>query len=361
MIYIMAFFSVISGIDKILNNRFGLGEKFDEGFKSLGGLALTVIGIYSISPVIADLVTPLIYPLAKLLKIDPSVFISSILAPDLGGYNTSMEIAKTAEIGRYNGLILASMLGTIISFTIPVSIGMVSKSDFDLFAKGALAGIMTIPIGMIIGGIMMKISFLDILSNVIPVVMFSILMSIGLIKIQKTMIKIFNVLGKIIISISTTGLILLIIKFGFNIEIVENMIPLESASILVVQIAIVLSGAFPMFFLLSKIMHKSLRKLGDKVQLDQYSLLGMFSTLAHCMPMLGIYDKMNEKGKILNAAFVVSAGFALGGQLGYVTTVSPESVNAFVVSKILGGISAVFVASIMIKIEENRGAKNECK
>lgn len=358
MIYVMAFFSVIAGIDKILNNRFGLGEKFDEGFKSLGGLGLTVIGIYSISPVIAQVVTPLIYPLADLLHIDPSVFISSILAPDLGGYNTSIEIAKSLEVGVYNGIILASMLGTIISFTIPVAIGMMSKSDFDIFAKGALAGIMTIPIGMIIGGLMMKIKFIDIFSSVVPVIIFSIIMSIGLIKAQKTMIKIFNILGKTIITISTFGLILLIINFGFNIEIVKNMIPLEDAAILIVQIAIVLSGAFPMFFLLSKVAHKQLKRLEDRFDLDQYSMLGMFSTLAHCMPMLGIYDKMNEKGKILNAAFVVSAGFALGGQLGYVTTVAPESVNAFVVSKILGGISAIFVANAMIKREENKTLYN---
>lgn len=355
MIYIMSFFSVIAGIDKILNNRFGLGEKFDEGFKSLGGLALTVIGIYSISPVIAELVTPLIYPISDLLHIDPSVFISSILAPDLGGYNTSIEIAKSLEVGVYNGIILASMLGTIISFTIPVAIGMMSKSDFDIFAKGALAGIMTIPVGMIIGGLMLKIKFIDIFSSVVPVIIFSIIMSIGLIKAQKTMIKIFNVLGKIIISISTVGLILLIIKLGFNIELVENMIPIEDAAMLIVQIAIVLSGAFPMFFLLSKLAHKQLKKLEERFELDQYSLLGMFSTLAHCMPMLGIYDKMNEKGKILNAAFVVSAGFALGGQLGYVTTVAPQAVNAFVVSKIIGGMAAVFAASVMIRIEENRG------
>ena len=33
MIQIMIVFSIIAGIDKILNNKFGLGEKFEEGFK----------------------------------------------------------------------------------------------------------------------------------------------------------------------------------------------------------------------------------------------------------------------------------------------------------------------------------------
>ena len=357
MIYVMSFFSIIAGIDKLLNNRFGIGEKFDEGFKSLGGLALTIIGLYSISPVIAELIKPIIYPISNLLHIDPSFFISSILAPDLGGYNASIEISKSIEIGVYNGVILASMLGTAISFTIPVAIGIISKDDFDLFAKGALSGIMTIPIGMIAGGLMMKLRITEILNSLIPVIVFSILMSIGLIKKQKTMIKMFNRLGKVIIAISTIGLILLIIKLGFNIDLVDGMISLEEAALLIVQIAIVLSGAFPMFYVISKLMHKQIRQVEEKFKLDQYSVLGMFSTMVHCMPMLEVYDKMNDKGKILNAAFVVSAGFTIGGQFGYITSVAPEYINAFIVSKIVAGVAAVFVANLFMKIEYSKMLK----
>ena len=45
MIYVMLGFSLLGGIDKLLNNRLGLGVKFDEGFKAMGSLALTIIGI----------------------------------------------------------------------------------------------------------------------------------------------------------------------------------------------------------------------------------------------------------------------------------------------------------------------------
>lgn len=67
--------------------------------------------------------------------------------------------------------------------------------------------------------------------------------------------------------------------------------------------------------------------------------------------MLGVYDKMNWKGQIINAAFTVSGSFVFGGQLGYVSSLSQESVNAFIVAKLVGGISAILLAVIMIKIE----------
>ncbi|MDR7855816.1 ethanolamine utilization protein EutH [Tissierella sp.] len=352
MLYIMVVFSVLAAIDKILNNRFGYGEKFDEGFKGLGGLALTIIGIYSISPIIAKGLTPILYPLANLVGTDPSVFIGSILAPDLGGYPTSVGIASTRAIGNFNGVILSSMLGTTISFTIPVAVGLISKDDFNYFAKGVLAGIMTIPIGMAVGGIMMGINFIGIITSLVPVVVFSILVIFGLLKAPDSMIKVFNVLGKIVITVSTLGLIMSIINFMSGVEVFKDMIPLEEGAILIVKIGIILSGAYPMFYFLSRKLHRFLSKIGNKFELDQYSILGIFSSLANCIPMLGIYDKMNEKGKVLNAAFSVSGAFVFGGQLGYISSVSPNAVNPFIVSKLVAGISAIIVAILLVKFEK---------
>ncbi|CAK7060247.1 ethanolamine utilization protein EutH [Tissierella sp. P1] len=359
MLNIMVVFSILAGIDKILNNRFGLGEKFDEGFKALGGLALTIIGIYSISPIVAKSLTPILYPLARVINTDPSVFIGSLLAPDLGGYTTSIGIAASRAVGEFNGLILSSMLGTIISFTIPVAVGLISKDDFYYFAKGVLAGIMTIPLGMIVGGLMMGLKAVDIIFSLIPVVVFSIIIVFGLLKAQKSIIKIFNILGKIIIIVSTFGLILSIVNFMFRIELIKGMIPIEEGAILVVKIGIILSGAYPMFHVISRILHKYLSKIGKKFELDEYSILGIFSSLANCIPMLGIYDKMNEKGKILNAAFAVSGAFTFGGQLGYISSVSPETVNPFIISKLAAGISAILVAVLLLKLEKPRRGEYE--
>jgi Ethanolamine utilization protein len=84
MLYIMLFFSLIAGIDKLLGNKKGLGEKFDQGFLAMGSLALTIIGIYSLSPLIAKLIVPILLPLSEFLHLDPSVFIGSIFSTRFG-------------------------------------------------------------------------------------------------------------------------------------------------------------------------------------------------------------------------------------------------------------------------------------
>ncbi len=94
VLWIIVIFSIIGGIDRLFNNRYGLGEKFEEGFKSMGGLAISMIGIISLAPVMCQLIMPVLSSLSKLTGADPSVFTSSILAVDMGGYATSIEIAK---------------------------------------------------------------------------------------------------------------------------------------------------------------------------------------------------------------------------------------------------------------------------
>ena len=352
MLYIMVIFSIIGGIDKLLNNKYGLGVKFDEGFKAMGGLALTIIGIYSISPVIAKAVVPVLNPLARILNTDPSVFISSILAMDLGAYTTSMEIAIDPLVGRFNGLILGSMLGATISFTIPIGINLINVKDYPYFIKGILAGIVTVPVGMIVSGLLMKVPVYNIIFSLIPVILFTIPIGWGLIKAQEKMVTIFNILGKIILSISTIGLLLSILDFSLGIKLVDGMIPLEEGAIIVVSICIILSGAYPLLYFISRKLHKQLRRITEKYDLDEYSVLGLISTLASCIPMLGVYEHMNWKGKILNAAFAVSGAFTFGGQLGYVSSVSPENINPFIFGKLAAGITSLGMAIILIKLEK---------
>ncbi|WFA09157.1 ethanolamine utilization protein EutH [Tissierella sp. Yu-01] len=353
MLYIMIIFSIIGGIDKLLNNKFGLGVKFEEGFKAMGGLALSIIGIYSLSPLIAKGLIPILNPLANLINTDSSVFISSILATDLGAYTTSMEITSDPVVGNFNGLVLGSMLGSTISFTIPVATSMILLKDYTYFSKGVLAGIVTIPVGMIVSGILMKIPYNDIVFSLIPVILVIIPIVIGLIKAQDKMVKIFSKLGKVVNIIGLVGLILSILEFSLGIKLIEGMIPFEEGIIIVANISIVLSGAYPLLYFISRKLHRILRIITNKYDIDEYSILGVVSSLASCIPMFGVYNEMNWKGKIINAAFAVSGAFTFGGQLGYVSAVSPESVNPFVIGKLAAGLSSLCVAFILIKFEKH--------
>jgi ethanolamine transporter len=110
ILWVMAIGILIGGIDRILGNRFGLGEKFEEGFNAMGPLALGMVGIVTLAPVIARVWGPVIIPVFNMIGADPAMF-ATILANDMGGYPLAMELAQNEEAGLLAGLIVAAMLG----------------------------------------------------------------------------------------------------------------------------------------------------------------------------------------------------------------------------------------------------------
>ena len=58
---------------------------------------------------------------------------------------------------------------------------------------------------------------------------------------------------------------------------------------------------------------------------------------------------MDNRGKVVNIAFAVSAAFVFGDHLGFAAGFAPEMLPAMIAGKLAGGISAIFVALLLTK------------
>ena len=255
IIFIMMIFMLIGAIDKIRGNKHGYGEQFDEGFNAMGPLAIAMAGVVAAAPVLAVILKPIIVPLYELVGADASMFATTLLACDMGGYPLAMQMASNETIGNFSGLILGTMMGPTIVFTIPVALSIIKKEDRSFLGAGILAGLITVPIGCIAGGLVMnmtpyKINIVTILVNLIPVIIIAGLIVAGLWFIPQKMIRGFNKFGTgvtVVITVFTaiavfeyqTG-----IKFPLLNKMVETdadgVVPLESGLLVCGQIAIVL-------------------------------------------------------------------------------------------------------------------------
>ena len=133
LLLIMALFALIGGADRILGNRMGLGERFEEGITAMGGLALAMLGIICLAPVLANLLRPVVVPVFRLLGADPAMFAGSLLACDMGGGALALELADDPQAGLFGGVLCGSMLGATIVFTIVATIaGIIILAGFTL-------------------------------------------------------------------------------------------------------------------------------------------------------------------------------------------------------------------------------------
>ena len=133
IIYIMVIFAVLGALDRMIGNRFGLGEKFEEGMKTIGVLAISMVGMISLAPVLADLLQPVVAPVFQLLGADPAMFVGAILANDMGGAPLARELALDPAVGDFSGLIVGAMLGATIVFTIPATLGSWIKRTINIW------------------------------------------------------------------------------------------------------------------------------------------------------------------------------------------------------------------------------------
>ena len=349
IIWIMAAFAVLGGIDRILGNRFSLGEHFQEGIIPMGALALAMIGIICLAPVVAGVLKPVVVPVFSLLGADAAMFAGTILACDMGGGALAQEMTADPQAAMLGGVLTGSMMGATIVFTIPVALGILQEEDRPALAQGVLCGIVTIPVGILVGGIVAGFPIGMVIRNLIPIVLIAALISLGLWKAEKAMIRGFTLFGKGVTALITIGLVVAIVESLTGFVLIPGMAPISEGFETVGAIAIVLAGAFPLMFALTKLLQKPLMKLGGVLGINDTAAACLITSLANSIATFGMVKDMDHRGKIVNIAFAVSAAFVLGDHMGFTAGFAPKMLVPMILGKLAGGISAVAVALLLTR------------
>ena len=352
LIIIMAAFAAIGAIDRIFGNRLGLGHPFEEGILAMGTLALAMLGIISLAPVLAKLLSPVVVPVYRFLGADPAMFAGTILACDMGGGALAQQMTDNPQAALFSGVLCGSMLGATIVFTIPVAIGILKKEDQPAMAKGILAGIVTIPVGLLVGGLIAGFSAGMVLRNLVPIVIIAVLIVLGLVFAEKAMIRGFGIFGKGVIALITLGLGAAIVEELTGFTVIPGMAPLSEGFSTVGEIAIVLAGAFPLVHVITKLLSKPLMKLGKGLGINDVAAGGLVATLANSIATFERVKDMDHRGKVVNVAFAVSAAFVFGDHMGFTAGFAPTMLPAMIVGKLAGGVTAIIVALLLTRKEK---------
>ena len=352
LIAVMAAFAVAGAIDRIFGNRWGLGKEFEAGILAMGSLALAMVGIVCLAPVLAGLLKPVIVPVFAFLGADPAMFAGTILACDMGGGALAVELAASHQAAMLGGVLTGSMLGATVVFTIPVAMGILEEKDRPVMAQGILCGIVTIPLGVLAGGLTAGFPIGMVLRNLIPIVIIAALIALGLWRAENAMVRGFEVFGKLVVAVVTVGLVAAIVEALTGFVIIPGMAPISDGFETVGTIAIVLAGAFPLVFVITKLLRKPLMAAGRWLGINDAAAAGLIASLANSIATFGMVKDMNRRGKVVNIAFAVSAAFVFGDHLGFTAGFAPEMIGPMIVGKLVGGVSAIAVAMWLTGKEE---------
>ena len=348
--YIFIFFAAIAALDRIFGSKLGLGDEFERGISMAGPLILSMGGMLILVPVISDLLSEISGASSPFF--DLSIIPSAILANDMGASQIAMSLAASPEVGLLNGMVVSSMMGCTFSFLIYYVLQFTAKERHGDVVFGLLCGIITIPVGVLIAGIIIGVDALSLTFVLLPLLLFAGLLALGILKLENVTVKIFIAIGWIIKAVITFGLVVGIVDFMTGYEIIPGVDSLENVMKTIGSILCIMVGVLPLLTILKKVLKKPLSAMGRALGINDTSSLGMFVTLGTCISTFEMSGEMDRRGLIFNSAFAVSASFVFIDHLAWTMAVAPETTLAMIVGKLISGIAAVIFAYFMCKIKK---------
>lgn len=341
---IMLVFAMIGFADKIFSFRWGLSESFDRGLMTMGTMVIPIVGVCTIGVEFIQRHAEAFTALSGKLFFDPSLIVGALLAPDLGGYFITEAMTENEDILIMNGVVLGTLLGQAVCFQLPVFLASIERENHPVMLKGFLGGITMIPAGMIVAEIIIRMDIVLFLKQFVPILVICALVAIGLYRIPDGMIKAFSILGKAIqimtnlmFAAAVLGLFIPRIRYA-DIDATGN------ALMIVFKSAVIIAGSLVMSELILKIGRRQIDRFARRIGTNEVSVVCMLMNCATSLAILPMFDRMDDKGKMLNSAFSISGAYVLGGSMAFISAVSSGyTVMVFLVCKLVSGLLSMYI------------------
>lgn len=336
-------------IDKFIGGKFKLAESFDSGMKLIPEFLIFLMGIYCLGPAIVHANQESIVNATSGWFFDPSILSGSLLATDMGAYPISKALALDSNVGLYSGICIGGSLGTLISFCLPVYIAGSSKEDGKLLTKGFIYGIVVLPVTLIASGFMFELPAGVLFRNLVVVLLVCVLVLIGLLTIPEITSKALICLGTLVKIVAYISFAVVMFGLFFPDRAYLDEDTAKDGVVMITKMGINIAGALVTMNIAQRIFKEPLKRLSNKLGINEYSIIGLIVGMPAGVAMLPLLPKMDTRGKIINGAFSVSCHYMFGGQMALIASAEPAHLMTFFFVKFVGGILAIMLALKMEK------------
>lgn len=333
--------------DKIIGGRLGLAEEFDRGMTMMGSLALTMSGVYCFSVMLGRWLAVVLQGVS--LPLDPTILVSSVLAVDMGAYSIADTLCQNPAQKIFSGILLASTLGATISFSLPIALGSVKGEDSKTLMTGMVYGIISTPAALIVGGLLSGMGLKQLLVSLVPVLVICVLLALCIFYGGDKAVRAFALVGRGINLLAIVLFALVVVQVFVGLPAVEFVDPALIGEVLTIvfKISVIVCGSFILSHLVLKYLMHPILSLAVKIHVNEFAIIGMLLNLITSVSMFSVFDKMDRRGQLMNAAAAVTSGFVFGGQLAFVASVEGGAVLAFILSKLVGGVVGAGIAMLL--------------
>lgn len=375
ILYLIMACAVIGAVASLLDSESELGKEFTAGLHSIGPIFIPVAGTMAAIPFIASFISQWVAPLFAALGADPGIAGPIFIASDMGGYQLAHALAHEPE-GWVLGLITGFQSGATLIFVIPVGLAMLDKADHKYMALGIMAGLLSIPVSIMIVALLMQGLGLGVrpevattgeatqalhftlpmlLRNLLPLILFCIALAAALRYASGLMVRAFLLLGRAMYAAVTLILVASIVEYftgvftqvfggwGFAPIIADEADQFRALEI-AGYIGIMLCGAFPMVYLIKRYLARPLQHVAVGLGMSPVGAAGLLAASANILAMFRLVADMPPKDKVLVIAFAVCAAFTFGDHMAFSANFQPSLILPLIIGKLGGGLIGMAIA-----------------
>lgn len=367
--------ALLGAIASLRDPEKGLGREFLEGIHAIGPIFLATSGIMASIPLLSKGIEKFLSPLFQIIGADSAMAATTVIAVDMGGYQLAQRLASSTEtwiLAMFTGYVA----GATIVFSIPVGLTLLPKKHHRVFALGTLSGLLAIPFAVLISTAIaallssnvrtvidtqgpathtLAFAWTEVLMSVAPLALFMIVLAITLYFFTEKAISAFMIFGRFMEVATRLVLVFCVIQhfsgFFTSIGIPWPFDPLLADSKDLVRaleiagyIGLMLSGAFPLVYLLKKGLERWAERIGRVFGLGHYGALAVVAASANILALFRLFPDLDLRDKILTAAYAVCAAFLLGDHLAFTMNFQPTLFWPVFGGKLFGGIIGLIFA-----------------
>ena len=253
---------------------------------------------------------------------------------------------------------------------------MLKKADHKYMALGVMAGILSVPIGVLVACLLLVVfnpgvresvatnsdstliltlSAETILINILPLIAVCLIIAFGLRVFPSFMVRSFLVFGRAMDAALKLVLVFSIVEYftgiftkifggwGFD-PIIADEKDIFRALEVAGYIGIMLAGAFPMVYIIKKYLTRPLEIIGGRLRMDSVGVTGILAATANILAMFHLIVDMKARDKVLCIAFAVCGAFMFGDHLAFTANFQPNMIMPILLGKLTGGIFGFILA-----------------
>lgn len=170
--------------------------------------------------------------------------------------------------------------------------------------RGFIFGLIAIPSGLAVGGLMLGLPVRQLFFNMIPVLVLCMVLIAAFVLVPALTMKIMIFLGNAIRIFSF--LLFGVAVFGIfmpKYAVVENAL-IEEMLFMVLRMVIAACGGLVLSQVALKRLQKPIQRIGAVLGINEEAVVGLFLSFIQSLAMLPLFSKMDKRGKVLNAAFL---------------------------------------------------------